>query len=154
MDLHEMLTKLLTDNGLIAAFALVGGVMLASVFVSKRLTMGRVHGSAIAIIVGLALAYWGGTATGGTKGMADVPLFAGLGQLGGGMLRDFAIVATAFEVDAAEAKKAGLLGVIAMALGPFCRSWSGPPWPRALGTGTRSRWRSSGRGLLPTSSDR
>ena len=39
------------------------------------------------------------------------------GVLGGAMLRDFAIVATAFEVDVVEAKKAGMLGVIALAIG-------------------------------------
>ena len=33
------------------------------------------------------------------------------------MLRDFAIVATAFEVDVIEARKAGMLGVLALALG-------------------------------------
>jgi malonate transporter MadM subunit len=33
------------------------------------------------------------------------------------MLRDFAIVATAFEVDVIEARKAGMLGVVALALG-------------------------------------
>ncbi len=33
------------------------------------------------------------------------------------MLRDFAIVATAFEVDVVEAKKAGLLGVVALGIG-------------------------------------
>ena len=37
--------------------------------------------------------------------------------MGGAMLRDFAIVATAFEVQATEAKKAGLIGVIALLLG-------------------------------------
>ena len=56
-------------------------------------------------------------ATGGKTGIADIPLFAGVGLMGGAMLRDFAIVATAFEVDVAEAKKAGLLGATALALG-------------------------------------
>jgi malonate transporter MadM subunit len=37
--------------------------------------------------------------------------------MGGAMLRDFAIVATAFEVQVVEAKKAGLVGVVALMLG-------------------------------------
>lgn len=38
--------------------------------------------------------------------------------MGGAMLRDFAIVATAFEVDVPEARRARLLGVLALGLGP------------------------------------
>ena len=55
--------------------------------------------------------------TGGQKGVADIPVFAGIGLMGGAMLRDFAIVATAFEVDVVEARKAGLLGVLSLGLG-------------------------------------
>src|SRR5258706_15988016 len=71
----------------------------------------------MAIVLGLILAYLGGVATGGKTGIADIPIFAGVGLMGGAMLRDFAIVATAFEVDVGEAKKAGLLGAIALTLG-------------------------------------
>jgi malonate transporter MadM subunit len=113
----EVIEKQFTEQGLIAAFALVGAVMLVSYFISQRLTLGRIHGSAIAILIGLILAYVGGTITGKTKGIADIALFSGIGLMGGAMLRDFAIVATAFEVDIIEARKAGLLGVIALAIG-------------------------------------
>ena len=99
------------------AFAVVGLVMLVSMQISKHLTMGRVHGSAIAIVIGLVLAYWGGISTGGHKGLADLSLFSGIGLMGGAMLRDFAIVATAFEVQATEARKAGIVGVVALLLG-------------------------------------
>ncbi len=86
----------LEHNGLITAFAVVGGIMWLSVLLSKYLTFGRVHGSAIAIVIGLVLAWVGGTLTGGQKGLADMALFSGIGLMGGAMLRDFAIVATAF----------------------------------------------------------
>jgi malonate transporter MadM subunit len=117
------LKTLLAAEGLIVAFALVGGVMAIAYVLSQRLTLGRIHGSAIAILLGLGLAYAAGTVTGGAKGVADFPMLAGVGLLGGAMLRDFAIVATAFEVDLVQARRAGLLGVLSIGLGvltPFC----------------------------------
>ncbi|MBW8900850.1 MAG: malonate transporter subunit MadM, partial [Massilia sp.] len=113
----ELLEKTVKHNGLVLAFALVGLVMAVSMQMSRRLTLGRVHGSAIAILIGLGLAYWGGIQTGGKNGLADVSLFAGVGLMGGAMLRDFAIVATAFEVQVVEARKAGLVGALALVLG-------------------------------------
>jgi malonate transporter MadM subunit len=113
----HMIQHVFVEQGLVAAFAVIGAVMWLSLILSRRLTAGRVHGSAIAIVLGLALAYFGGLATGGEKGLADLPMFAGIGLLGGAMLRDFAIVATAFEVDVIEARKAGLLGAMALAIG-------------------------------------
>lgn len=113
----EIIQKAAAQNGLVTAFAVVGIVILLSGVISRRLTFGRVHGSAIAIVIGLGLAYWGGTQTGGHKGLADLSLLGGIGLMGGSMLRDFAIVATAFEVQASEARKAGLIGVIALLLG-------------------------------------
>ena len=113
----EILEKAAKENGLVTAFAIVGLVMLLSGVISRKLTFGRVQGSAIAILIGLALAYVGGKMSGGTKGLADLALFTGVGLMGGNMLRDFAIVATAFEVHAEEAKKAGWIGAIALLLG-------------------------------------
>jgi malonate transporter MadM subunit len=113
----DILAKAAAHNGLVAAFALVGFIVLVSGQISRHLTFGRVHGSAIAILIGLGLAYWGGLQTGGKNGLADVSLFAGVGLMGGAMLRDFAIVATAFEVQVVEARKAGLVGAVALLLG-------------------------------------
>jgi malonate transporter MadM subunit len=113
----ESLHKIVAEQGLVLAFALVGVLMWLSAVICRRLTAGRIHASAIAIVAALVLAWLGGVLTGGKKGLADVPAFAGLALLGGPMLRDFAIVATAFEVDVSEARKAGLVGVIALALG-------------------------------------
>ncbi|MDB5758896.1 MAG: madM [Burkholderia sp.] len=113
----KLIESAVLHNGLVAAFAVVGIVIWVSGVLSRRLTFGHVHGSAIAIVIGLALAYWGGIQTGGTKGLADVTLFSGIGLMGGAMLRDFAIVATAFEVQVDEARKAGMIGVVALLLG-------------------------------------
>jgi malonate transporter MadM subunit len=112
-----MVSHLLTANALLTAFAAVGLIMWMSNALSKYLTLGRIHGSAIAIMIGLALAFLGGIATGGEKGLADVPALAGVGLMGGAMLRDFAIVATAFEVDVVQARKAGMIGAVALGLG-------------------------------------
>ena len=129
----EMLEKAVAHNGLVTAFALVGAVVLLAGQISRRLTLGRVHGSAIAIVIGLALAWWGGKLTGGHKGLADVSLFAGVGLMGGAMFRDFAIVATAFEVQAAEARKAGLVGAVSLLLGTVLPFVVGAMVARAFG---------------------
>ena len=111
------LIKVLTANQLIVAFAIVGIVIWFSYRLSNMLTGGRIHGSAIAIVIGLVLAWVGGKQTGGSKGIADIELFAGIGVMGGAMLRDFAIVATAFGVDWNEIKRAGLSGSVSVIAG-------------------------------------
>ncbi|HBZ08401.1 MAG TPA: malonate transporter subunit MadM [Bacillus bacterium] len=113
----ETLSKVFTDNPLIVSFAVVGAAMYISYVISDRFTKGRIHGSAIAIIIGLILAYFGGITTGGEKGLSDVSIFAGIGLMGGGMLRDFAIVATAFGASFDEIKKAGVRGVVSLFIG-------------------------------------
>lgn len=129
----QMLQKVVAHNGLVTSFALVGLIMWISSIASRKLTFGRVHGSAIAILAGLALAYVGGAFTGGEKGLADVPLFAGIGLMGGAMLRDFAIVATAFEVQPTEARKAGLIGVVSLLLCTVLQFIVGASVARAFG---------------------
>ena len=131
--MREILEKAAKENGLVVAFAVVGLVVLVSGFISRRLTFGRVQGSAIAILIGLALAYVGGKMSGGTKGLADISLFAGVGLMGGNMLRDFAIVATAFEVQATEARRAGWICVIALLLGTVLPFITGVCVARAFG---------------------
>ncbi|SCB33061.1 malonate transporter subunit MadM [Rhizobium multihospitium] len=113
----EILKHDLTANSLLTAFAIVGLVMWLSNAISKHVLFGRVHGSAIAIVLGLAAAFTAGLWTGGEKGVVDIPILSGIGLMGGAMLRDFAIVATAFEVDVAQARKAGLVGALALGLG-------------------------------------
>jgi len=107
----------LQRNNLVAGFVVIGAIVWFSYLISTRLTRGRLHGSAIAIFIGLVLAWVGGVLTGGERGLADVPVFGGIAVLGGAMLRDFAIVATAYGVDPAEIKKAGVSGSVALLFG-------------------------------------
>lgn len=117
MDLMAMLTKVLTQNGLIFAFVLIGLTNLLA-YKMAGLTKGRIHGSAVAIFFGLVLAYIGG----GSKGIATIPMFAGIGMMGGAMFRDFAIVSTAFGADLREIKKVGVVGVLSLVFG-LVTSW-------------------------------
>ena len=113
-----MAVKLFTKNGMVASFMVLGLITFIA-YKMGGLTKGRVHGSAIAIFLGLVLAYFGGSVTGGSKGIADIPLFAGMGLVGGAMFRDFAIVSTAFGADLREIKKIGLRGVASLFVGEF-----------------------------------
>lgn len=115
--MYDSLVKVVTGYGLISGFAVIGITMWISYWISDKFTKGRLHGSAIAILLGLALAYVGGAMTGGQKGVVDVPLLSGIGLLGGAMLRDFAIVATAFGVNVNELKRAGYAGVLSLFVG-------------------------------------
>ena len=109
--MHE-LTGILDKNGLIFAFLLVGFIMYLSYFISKRLTNHTIPGAAIAISVGLIIAYFGGE-----KGVASVPAFSGMAILGGSMMRDFSIVGTAMGASFSEIKKTGLVGLLCLVLG-------------------------------------
>ena len=80
--MDALLQKIATDNGLILSFAVIGLVVFCSGYISRWLTMGRIQGSAIAILIGLALAYVGGRMTGGSKGLADISYFSGIALLG------------------------------------------------------------------------
>ena len=113
----EIIQKLIAEAPLVTAFAFVGIVIWISNQLGRHVFRGHVAGSAIAVLAGLALAYWGGLVSGKAKGLADIAPFAGLAVMGGAMMRDFTIVATASEVQVDEAKKAGWLGVIALFLG-------------------------------------
>jgi len=113
----ETISAVLLKNGLITAFALVGILVWASYWLSAKLSRGRIHGSAIAIAIGLVLAYTGGAMTGGSKGLADISLFTGIGVMGGAMFRDFAIIATAFGAEVEALKKAGGIAAASVVIG-------------------------------------
>jgi malonate transporter MadM subunit len=113
----DLLGSVMIENGLVTAFVFVGVIVWLSYLVSDKLTKGHLHGSAIAILTGLVLAYIGGVVTGGDQGLADIGVFAGVGLLGGAMLRDFAIVATAFGVQINEIRKAGTGAIVSLFVG-------------------------------------
>ena len=113
----ETLAAVLSKNALLTAFVFVGVLVWLSYWISDKLTGGRIHGSAIAITLGLLLAYVGGTVKGGSQGIADYTLLAGVGVMGGAMFRDFAIVATAFGAELDALKKAGAIGAASVVIG-------------------------------------
>lgn len=112
--IEKVIETVIGKNGLIFAFLFVGIIMLVSFWISNTLTRKKIPGVAIAIIVGLGLAFLGDK-----KGIADIPLFAGMALLGGSMLRDFSVVATAMGADLEKIKHAGLAGTIALLTGVF-----------------------------------
>lgn len=108
----ETLTQLIAKNGFIFAFLCVGVIMLFSFWFSNTFTRKRIPGVALAIFLGLLIALLGGK-----KGIADIPLFAGMAFLGGSMLRDFTVVATAMGADLSKIKHAGLAGITSLFVG-------------------------------------
>ncbi|MCZ6912892.1 MAG: malonate transporter subunit MadM, partial [Proteobacteria bacterium] len=54
--MNDALSAVLAKNGLITAFVFVGFLVWVSYQISARLTRGHIHGSAIAITLGLVLA--------------------------------------------------------------------------------------------------
>jgi malonate transporter MadM subunit len=89
-------------------------MMFITQFISDKILKNKIPGVALAIALGLILASFGGKA-----GIADIPLFSGMALLGGSMLRDFAIVSTAFGASMQEIKKAGWVGVVSLFVGVF-----------------------------------
>lgn len=88
----ELISDVLIKNGLLFAFVIVGAMMWISYYASHHLTAGRLHGSAVAIILGLVLAYVGGVMTGGKKGLSiscmrlRLSVKAGAGQNAAGII--------------------------------------------------------------------
>lgn len=125
--------SMLTKYSLVTAFAVVGIIIWLSYCISKKVTRGRMHGSAIAILLGLLLAYIGGLVTGGKRGIADIECLAGMGLMSGAMLRDFAIVATAFGVRLDEFLETGLSGVVSLLAGVLMSFFIGAAIAYAFG---------------------
>lgn len=108
--------SLFTSYGLIGAAMLVAVLLLAGYAIGGLIGQKRM-GSAIAIMLALVVAYIGGSITGGSKGISDISAFAGVALLGGGMLRDYTIISTAWGVQVDNLKKAGKAGVTGLLVG-------------------------------------
>lgn len=117
MGVLEALSDLLPKYSLVTAFAFIGILVWFSYWVSGRFTRGRLHGSAIAIFIALLLAGVTGWLTDGKKGLADIAVLSGVGLMGGAMLRDLTIVATAFGVRLEEFRKTGIFGIVSLLTG-------------------------------------
>ena len=113
----DIIQEVLFKNNLITAFVFVGLIVYVAYIISDRLTQGRFHGSAIAIIIGLLFAYFAGIFTEGKQGVADIAILSGVGILGGSMLRDFAIVATAYGAKLSDLRSSGSAGIFSLFFG-------------------------------------
>jgi len=111
--------EVVIENGFIVAFLFVGIVMFLSNLLSRTVNK-KIPGVAIAVLAGLILAYFGGD-----RGIADIPLLAGMALLGGAMMRDFAIVATAMGASFGELRKTGWGGIISLFLGVVLSFFTG-----------------------------
>ncbi len=112
----KIFTSMATAYGLVGAFILVAVIMWGSYTFAGLLKQKRM-GSAISIMVALVVAFIGGKITNGEKGISDIAVFGGVGLLGGGMMRDYTIVSTAYGVKVENLKKAGLAGTVALLVG-------------------------------------
>ena len=113
----EELQQVLEKNGLVFAFLEVGLLTWGADVLSKKDFASKIPGSALAIFLALGMGYLGGLIADGEQGLADLPIFKGLSVLGGGMFRDFAIVATAAGASFLLIRKSGWIGLISLVLG-------------------------------------
>ena len=113
----EITLNLFTKFGFIVALFTSGLMLFLASWMSVKFTRKSIPGAAIAIFLGLVLAYVGGSITNGKNGIADISIFSGFALMGGTMLRDFTIVATAMGARFSEIKKSGLIGVISLLIG-------------------------------------
>ena len=107
--------------------------MYLSEGISIKLTNKKLPGSAIAIFLGLVIAYIGGVLTEGKSGIADLPGLTGFKVMGGPMFRDFAIVSTAMGASFAVIKKTGSVGILSLFLGVIFSFVAGVGIAYALG---------------------
>ena len=124
----EVLENLIVKNGLVIAFLFVGLAMYIAHWLSKTFTNKKIPGVALAILAALIFAYFGGE-----KGIADYPLFGGMALLGGSMMRDFSIVATAMGASFDELRKTGLAGIVSLFIGVILTFFVGGSIGYAMG---------------------
>ena len=120
-------------NGFVVALLVTGIIIYLSSQASEKLTMKKIPGSAIAIVVGLVLAYISGVVTSGEHGIADVVGLSGFTILGGAMFRDFTIVSTAMGASFSEIKKSGVAGILSLFIGIVLTFMAGAAIAIAMG---------------------
>ncbi|MBK6976126.1 MAG: malonate transporter subunit MadM [Cytophagaceae bacterium] len=113
----KILEKLLDKNGLVAGILVVAVIILFSELFTRKVLRNKIPSSALAILMGLVLAYLGGLISNGEKGLADIEIFKGVGVLGGAMFRDFSIVASSLGASFLVMKRAGILGLVSLFVG-------------------------------------
>lgn len=110
------IVDIIEKNSLVMSIGLVAVMLLLGQKTSRAIGQERMS-SALSIIIALAIAGIVGVYTEGSNGIANIPLFSGMGILGSSMLRDYAIISTAYGAKWEDIKKAGLPGVIALLVG-------------------------------------
>jgi len=108
---------LIGENGLVWAFLIIAVTLGAGMAINKKLIKGKLTSFMVSMLIALVASGIAGAVTGGSKGFASIPLFAGLAFMGGNMLRDWCVVATAYGAKIAEIKKGGATAVIALIIG-------------------------------------
>jgi len=129
----NLVTDILINDGLLVALLLTAILLGISTWLSVRFTRKKIPGPAIAIFAGLTLAYLGGELTEGNHGLADISIFSGFALLGGSLLRDFTIVATAMGARFDEMKRAGWAGIVSLLLGVIVSFLAGAALAYAMG---------------------
>ncbi|HOJ52506.1 MAG TPA: malonate transporter subunit MadM [Syntrophales bacterium] len=113
----NILQELITKNGLIWALLVVGLIYYVSMYVNKYIFREKSNTFTIAMIIAMIISGIAGLYTGKAKGLADVKIFAGVGLLGGSMLRDYAIVATAYGAKIEEIRRGGVMAMVSLIIG-------------------------------------
>lgn len=113
----DIFSTLIGKSGLIWAFLIVGLALGLGMGINTKALKGKLTPFMVAMLIALLASGIVGAVTGGSKGFASLPLFAGLAVMGGSMLRDWCIVATAYGAKIAELKKGGVTAVIALFVG-------------------------------------
>ena len=113
----EIFTTLIGKSGLVWAFLLVAITLVIGMYLDRKLLRGKLTAFMVAMLIALVASAIVGAVTGGNKGFASIPLFAGLAFMGGSMLRDWCIVATAYGAKIAEIRKGGIVAVVALIFG-------------------------------------
>src|SRR5690606_21657706 len=131
--MKDALWELLAGYSLVTAFAVVGLVTWVSWRLSERWTGGRMHRSSVAGFLGPAMDGVGGAITGGEQGVEDLPVLAGMGVLGGAMLRDLAIVATTFGVRLRDFRGMERISAVSPLAGTFVSFFAGAAVAYAFG---------------------